>query len=111
LENAGIKLAVDGEREFRNAIKDINSELGVLTSELKKVSSEYLDNAKSQDALTAKNQVLVKKIDAQKNKIDELKKAVEYSSAAHGENSKETQKWQSQLNSAQMVLECVNIKT
>jgi predicted nucleic acid-binding Zn-ribbon protein len=104
LEDAGIKLAVDGEREFKNAIKDINSELGVLTSELKKVSSEYLDNAKSQDALTAKNQVLVKEIDAQKNKIDELKKAVEYSSAAHGENSKETQKWQAQLNSAQTVL-------
>ena len=97
----GLKIGVEGEKEFKSALADINRNFKVLGSEMKLVKSQFDANDNSVDALTARNNVLNKQIDAQKEKIATLKAALENSAASFGENDKRTQNWQVQLNNAQ----------
>lgn len=55
-------------------------------------------------ALTARNTVLNKEIEAQKQKIETLRSALENAASSFGENDKRTQNWQIQLNNAEAAL-------
>jgi len=100
----GLRIGIEGEKDFKNALKDINQSFKVLGSEMNLVSSQFDKQDKSIEALTARNKVLNKEIDEQKNKIDTLKKALENASKSFGENDKRTQNWQIQLNKAKAEL-------
>ncbi len=100
-DNFGLKIGVEGEREFKKALSDINQSFKVLGSEMTLVTSQFDKNDKSVNALTARNAVLNKEIDAQKEKISTLKAALDNASASFGENDRRTQNWQIQLNRAQ----------
>ena len=100
----GLKIGLEGEREFKRAITDINREMRVLGSEMKLVASQFDKNDKSASALTARNQVLGKEIEAQKAKIQTLKSALDNSATSFGENDSRTKNWQIQLNNAQATL-------
>lgn len=52
------KLALEGEAEYRAAIKNINAELSLHKSELEKVQAKYSDSANSLEALQAKETAL-----------------------------------------------------
>lgn len=108
MSDIGIKLGVEGEKAFNAALKDINSGLKLLNSEMKAVSSQFLDNNKSIEAYTAKNQVLAKQIDAQKDKVEKLKQILEKSTQMYGESDKRTQAWATKLNIAQAELNKMN---
>ena len=99
--NFGLKIGVEGEREFKKALNDINSQMKVLGSEMKVVEARFSSQDRSVEALTARNEVLNKNIEAQKEKIETLKKALENASSSFGENDKRTQAWAIQLNNAQ----------
>jgi len=68
-ENFGLKIGLEGEKEFKSQLAEINQSFKVLGSEMKLVDSQFDKNDNSIDALTAKNQVLEKSIDSQKQKI------------------------------------------
>ncbi|MGN1044323.1 MAG: hypothetical protein ACI4PR_06025 [Acutalibacteraceae bacterium] len=104
MPDIGIKIGLEGEKSFNNALKDINSGLKLLSSEMRAVSSQFLDNNKSIEAYTAKNQVLGKQIDAQKEKIEKLKQILQKSTEMYGENDKKTQAWATKLNIAEAEL-------
>ena len=70
-DNFGLKIGLEGEKEFKKALADINSSFKVLGSEMKLVSSQFDKNDNSVQALTSRNQVLNKEIEAQKQKIFE----------------------------------------
>lgn len=99
-DNFGLKIGVEGEKEFKNALRDINQSFKVLGSEMNLVSSQFDKQDKSIEALTARNQVLNKEIDTQKDKISTLEKALQNAATSFGENDKRTQAWQIQLNNA-----------
>ena len=61
-DNFGLKIGVEGEKEFKKALAEINQNFKVLGSEMKLVSSQFDKNDKSVDAFTARNQVLNKEI-------------------------------------------------
>jgi phage-related protein len=103
---AGIKL--DGETEFKKAISGINSDMRVLASEMKKVTTEFYDNKDSLEALTAKDKALNDQLEKQKEKIDAVKKALENSKTQYGENSEKTKRWQITLNDAESQLNKLN---
>lgn len=103
-DSFGLKIGVEGEKEFKKALADINQSFKVLGSEMKLVSSEFDKNDKSIQALSARNNVLNKGIDAQKQKIDTLRSALQNASESFGENDKRTKNWQIQLNNAQAAL-------
>jgi phage-related protein len=99
-DNFGLKIGVEGEKEFKSALRDINQSFKVLGSEMNLVSASFGKNDKSVQALTARNSVLGKEIDAQKEKISTLKDALANAAESFGENDKRTQAWTVQLNNA-----------
>lgn len=99
--NIGATVSLDGEKEFKQAISNINSDMKVLGSEMKKVSAEFADNKDSVDALTAKDEVLNKQLDMQKEKVEALKKALENAKEQYPDNTKKINDWQASLNNAE----------
>ena len=45
-DNFGLKIGVEGEKEFKKALADINQSFKVLGSEMKLVSSQFDNNDK-----------------------------------------------------------------
>ena len=103
-ENFGLKIGLEGEREFKKSLAEINNSFKVLGSEMKLVDSQFDKNDKSAEALTARNQVLNKEIEQQKQKIETLRTALQNAADSFGENDRRTQSWQIQLNNAQAAL-------
>ena len=100
----GLKIGLEGEKEFKQSLADINSAFKVLGSEMKLVESQFDKNDTSVEALTARNEVLGKQIEAQKEKIEVLRAALKNAAESFGENDKRTQAWQIQLNNAEASL-------
>ncbi len=75
-DNFGLKIGLEGEKEFKSALRDINDSFKVLGSEMKLVESQFDKNDKAGEALTARNKVLEKSIEAQKEKLETLKGAL-----------------------------------
>lgn len=106
--DAGLKVGIDGEADFKNGLKSLNSEIKTVGTELRAVTKEFENNADSMEALTTKNKVLGKEIDLHKSKVellskeyknqtDELKKLeqkLEDAKKAHGDDSEEVRKAQ-----------------
>ena len=103
-DNFGLKIGVEGEREFKKSLSEINQTFKVLGSEMKLVTSQFDKNDSSIQALSARNDVLNKEIDAQKQKIETLKSALDNAANSFGDNDRRTQSWQIQLNNAQAAL-------
>jgi hypothetical protein len=100
----GLRIGVEGEQSFRKSLSEINQSFKVLGSEMNLVTSQFDKQDKSAGALTARNQVLRKEIDAQKDKVETLEAALQNAASSFGENDKRTQAWQIQLNNANAAL-------
>lgn len=98
----GGTIKLQGESEYRRALSQITQNLREVSSEMKVVTSTYDKNDTSTDALTAKSDVLNKRLEEQKSKLklvsDQYKAyqdAVKQSAAEHAqlgeklENAKE----------------------
>lgn len=72
---ANLKIKLDGEKEYKAAVSEINATLRRLDSELKKADAQFADNADSIEALSQKHGTLSEKVTAQEKKVDELRKA------------------------------------
>ena len=59
-DNFGLKIGLEGEKEFKKAIADINQSFKVLGSEMKLVSSKFGKNDTSMQAVAARSEVLNK---------------------------------------------------
>ena len=99
-DTLGLRIGVEGERDFKKALSEINQSFKVLGSEMKLVTSQFDKNDSSVKALSARNEVLNKEIDAQKQKIELLRQALQNAAESFGENDRRTQNWQIQLNNA-----------
>jgi phage-related protein len=100
----GVKIGVEGDKVFKQSLAEINQAFKVLGSEMQLVTSQFDKNDKSAQALTSRNTVLNKEIEAQKDKIATLKAALDNASASFGESDRRTQNWQIALNKAQAEL-------
>lgn len=98
-----LKLGIElnGEKEFRDAVGEIDKSLKVLRSEMRLVAVQFDDNADSLDALTESNDVLNRQILTQKEKIEMLQAALKNAATRYGEADERTKKWQTDLNYAE----------
>ena len=103
-DNFGLRIGVEGEREFKQALADINQSFKLLGSEMTLVTSQFEKNDNSAQSLAARNEVLNKEIDTQRGKIETLRSALDNAATSFGESDKRTQNWQIQLNKAQAEL-------
>lgn len=99
-ENFGLKIDLEGEREFKRSLAKINNSFKVLGSEMKLVNSQFDKNDKSTETLTARSEVLNKEIDSQKQKIETLRSALANAAESFGENDRRTQSRQIHPNNA-----------
>ena len=100
----GLKIGLEGEKEFKKALSEINQSFKVLGSEMKLVESQFSKSDGSAEALAARHKVLAEQVDAQRKKVDMLRQALANASESFGENDRRTQAWQIQLNNAQAAL-------
>ena len=103
-DNFGLKIGVEGEREFKNSIREINSLFKILKSEMNLVTSAFKGNASSMESLKSKSSILKREIESQKEKITILKSALDNASKSFGESDKRTQAWVTKLNYAEAEL-------
>lgn len=96
----GPVIGIEGEKEFRDAIKQINTTMKTLATEMNAATSAFDKNDKSAKALTAQNSVLNKQIEAQNQKLAELKRGLAAAAEKYGENDKVTQGWKQAVNQA-----------
>lgn len=108
----GPRIGIQGEAEFNRQIKNINNSLKECGSEMKMLSSQFEDNANSQDALIAKNKTLQKELDLQRQKmsllqgqydkqvqkLNELAQAYQKAKTENGEMSQEAAKAETAFN-------------
>lgn len=87
--NIGPKIGIDGEREFRQQIKNINDTYKALEAETKAVTKAFEAQGDEQGKLEALSKQLNKQIDEQKKKQALLEDAVKKATAKFGENSVE----------------------
>ena len=100
----GAGITLDGEKQFKQALAEINNGLKVTTSELMLVTARFSDNANSMEALTAKSTVLENSVNSQREKITKLQEALAHSATTYGEADSKTMKWQVSLNKAEAEL-------
>lgn len=108
MPNINTRFTLSGEKEYKQAISEIGSGMNVLNSEMRKVQSAYAQNADSVEALSAKNDVLGRKISTQTEKIEYLRAALQQSAEKYGEADKRTMQWQTSLNNAEADLNNLN---
>ena len=100
MADAGYRLTVDGEAEFKRALADINSQIKLNKSELNALTAEYNANGGSLDTLKAKQAALGTEMANQQQKVDLMRQRLEEAKAAYGENSAQVVKLQTDLNNA-----------
>lgn len=103
-KKTGITLAAEGEKEFRKALRDIGNEMSMMRSEMTIVTSEFVGNEKSVEALTAKGKVLNEMYDKQSEKIEMMRDALVKIRAGYGENSEKALKWEKDLKKNEAAL-------
>lgn len=118
------KFQIDGEAEYKKSVSNINSELKVLSSEMKEIDSRYGTNEKSMRKLKEQNAVLTKQYETQQKAVNTLKDAVDNSTkaydsavenyekmvAAHGEESEEAKKAAENVDKAKKSIENFTIQ-
>ena len=95
------RVELDGEKEYKQALSELNSGNKTLASEMRKLKSEYQGNSDSVEFLTKKGELLERQLLQQKDKVETLRKAVKAAADEYGESDERTQKWVQQLNNAE----------
>lgn len=96
----GPKIGIDGEKEFRKELQNINQQLRTLGSEMKAVTSSFEAGDRSEEALAAQTDVLNRQIDAQKQKLQQLQKGLDAATDKYGEADTKTLRWAQAVNDA-----------
>ena len=98
------EIAVDGEQEYKKACKEIDASLKAIASEMKVVSATFEGNADSIEAMTAKQDVLNKRLEEQKKKVAAAEEQLEKYRAANMGNTEAAKKLENSLNYAQAAM-------
>ena len=102
--NIGAKISLDGEKEFRQAVTNINKEVKILASQMKLCTEQFKSNSNSQEALSAKSKALQEQINAQIKKVSLLVDALDEAEETYGENSRQALTWKNSLIQAETQL-------
>ena len=97
----GGTVKLQGENEYRKALKEIQSSLRLVSSELKLTNVQFQNGDKSLKDTKSSYSNMNTTIQEQKSKISELKKTVSEMSEKYGENSEKVKTFKTQLNNAE----------
>lgn len=100
----GPKISVDGEREFRESLKNIIAESKSLGSEMKALESSFDESTSAEEKMSKKSELLNRQIETQQKYVDKLKEGLQRTAEKYGEGSTEVYNYQDKLNKATSVL-------
>lgn len=110
-QTVGMKLALEGEAQYKAGLQQIQQKSKELAAEMKAVVSAGEGEEKQMEVLgkqisNQKNLIdqLTTKYDKQQSEIENTKKAIEDAKKAYGENSTEVQKLETQLTKQETAL-------
>ena len=98
------RIALDGEKAFKDQMAQVNGELRNLKSEMTLVDATFKGQANTTEALTAKHKVLQGSVEQQRERVRALTQAVEDATQAYGDNDKRTDGYRQSLNRAKAEL-------
>ena len=101
----GGKIVLDGEKAYREALKNIKADQQELRSEMKLCSSEYKNSQNSLDALTKKHEILAKQVETQTQKVNVYQEAMANSAKKQEIASNKIAALKQELEKAEKVLE------
>lgn len=102
------RIALDGEKAFKDQMAQVNGELRNLKSEMTLVDATFKGQANTTEALTAKHKVLRGSVEQQRERVRALTQAVEDATQAYGDNDKRTDGYRQSLNRAKAELADLN---
>ena len=85
MADAGLRLSVEGEKEFKAALREIDAQLKINKSEIKLLTEEYKLNDDGIDSLVTKQKVLSDTINLQGAKVETLDELYKKSADTYGE--------------------------
>ena len=95
------RVELDGERQYKQALSELQRGNAVLGSEMRKLQAEYKGNTESTEFLTKKGELLERQLLQQKDKVQTLRDALKNAGKTYGESAEQTQQWQIKLNNAE----------
>ena len=98
------KIVLEGEKEYRQALKDANRELKTLKSELKAETAEMGRNATEQQKNEVRIKNLQKQIKEQEKVVKTYTEALKEVREKYADNQDEIAKWEQKLNNARTTL-------
>ncbi len=100
MADAGFKLSVEGEREFKKAISEINAQIKANAAELKLLTAQYANTDDSMEKLTANQKALETSMETQGQKVALLREQYEKAAAEFGETDTRVVKLKTELANA-----------
>lgn len=101
----GIVLALDGEREFTNGMKNAQQSAKLCGQQLKNIDKEYKGNANSLEALSKKQEALVRQQDAYNRELDSAKNGQKNAVKNYQEATKHLDELEKELEEAKKAME------
>lgn len=96
----GPKIGIEGEKQFRKNLQDINQQLKTMGSEMKAVTSAFENNDDAEKRLGERTRILNSQIELQEKKLAELKKGLQMATDEYGAADAKTQRWQQSVHDA-----------
>ena len=97
----GARVELDGEKEYKQALSELNTGNKTLASEMRKLQAEYKGNTESTEYLTKAGELLERQLLQQQDKVQKLREAVAHAAEQYGEADSRTQSYVQQLNNAE----------
>lgn len=97
----GGKIVLEGESQYRAALKNIKSDQAELRSEMKLCTSTYKENQNSMEALSKKQEILTKQVETQTQKVEIYQKAMAESAKKQQEAAKRSEELKAALQKAE----------
>lgn len=100
----GLKIGIQGEKEYTRSLQQINAEQRTFKSELQALESSFNDETSAMEKNRKKGALLEKGIKDQEKRVEELEKGLDETTKRYGENSTKANKWKQDLNKAKTEL-------
>ena len=101
----GALIALDGEKEFKSAVSNVNKELTSLKAQLGLTKAEFEGQANSLKALQANHEILNKTLDTHRKKAEETRKGLEHAKQSYENVGKGLQELKTRLEEAKKKME------
>ena len=101
VRTVGARVELDGEKEYKQALANLNQANKVLASEMRKLQAEYKGNTDSAEYLTKAGKLLESQLQQQREKVKYLQEQLAAATSAEKQNADWINKLKIELNNAE----------